>query len=48
VKPEQLDGVEARSRWGVSYSVDAMLEHAVMHPMRHAFQIEGWLAEDPR
>jgi hypothetical protein len=46
VRPEQLDGVEARSRWGVSYSVDAMLEHAVMHPLRHAFQIEAWLAED--
>jgi uncharacterized damage-inducible protein DinB len=28
----------------VSYSVDAMLEHAVMHPVRHRFQIEAWLA----
>ena len=26
--------------WGVEYSIDAMLEHAVMHPMRHAFQLE--------
>lgn len=27
------------SRWGVDYCVDAMLEHAVMHPSRHAFQL---------
>jgi hypothetical protein len=27
------------SRWGVEYCVDAMLEHAVMHPVRHAFQL---------
>lgn len=28
------------SRWGVGYCVDAMLEHAVMHPIRHSFQLE--------
>jgi hypothetical protein len=26
--------------WGPPYCVDAMLEHAVMHPIRHAFQLE--------
>lgn len=44
VEPGTLDGVEAKSRWGPTYSIDAMLEHAVMHPLRHAFQIEAWLA----
>lgn len=29
-----------KSRWGVEYCVDAMLEHAVMHPIRHAFQLQ--------
>jgi len=43
IEPEALDRVEAKSSWGVTYSVDAMLEHAVMHPARHAFQIEEWL-----
>jgi hypothetical protein len=43
VEPGTPDRVEAPSRWGVSYSIDAMLEHAVMHPLRHAFQIEAWL-----
>jgi len=31
---------EYRSRWGTLYCVDAMLEHAVMHPIRHGFQLE--------
>jgi hypothetical protein len=26
--------------WGTPYSVDAMLEHAVMHPIRHAWQLK--------
>jgi uncharacterized damage-inducible protein DinB len=26
--------------WGVTYTIDAMLEHAVMHPIRHTFQLE--------
>jgi hypothetical protein len=25
--------------WNVDYCIDAMLEHAVMHPMRHRFQL---------
>ena len=29
-----------QSRWGVDYCIDAMLEHAVMHPIRHVFQLE--------
>ena len=30
-----------RSRWNVDYCIDAMLEHAVMHPIRHRFQLEA-------
>ena len=33
------------SRWGAPYTIDAMLEHAVMHPIRHAHQLERLLAE---
>jgi hypothetical protein len=33
-----------RSNWGTLYCLDAMLEHAVMHPMRHRFQLEELLA----
>ena len=28
------------SNWGVEYCIDAMLEHAVMHPIRHEFQLK--------
>ena len=35
---------EHESRWGVRYCIDAMLEHAVMHPLRHRHQLETLLA----
>jgi uncharacterized damage-inducible protein DinB len=28
------------SYWGEQMSIEGMLEHAVVHPMRHAFQLE--------
>jgi hypothetical protein len=31
---------EFKSSWKVTYCIDAMLEHAVMHPRRHRFQLE--------
>lgn len=30
-----------KSRWGVEYCIDAMLEHAVMHPIRHEYQLNN-------
>lgn len=27
------------SNWGTGYCIEAMLEHAVMHPIRHEFQL---------
>ena len=32
VGDDRLETPEYRSRWGTMYCVDAMLEHAVMHP----------------
>ena len=29
-----------KSRWGEDISLEGMLEHAVMHPLRHRFQLE--------
>ena len=40
VGDDRLDRPEYLSRWQTLYSIDAMLEHAVMHPIRHAFQLE--------
>lgn len=43
VAPDRFEAEDHASRWGNLYSVDAMLEHAVMHPMRHAYQLEALL-----
>ena len=34
------------STWGTPFSIEAMLEHAVVHPMRHAFQLEELMGAD--
>jgi len=39
-----FDHTTAAASWGPVYCVDAMLEHAVMHPARHRFQLEELLA----
>jgi hypothetical protein len=40
VPDDQLETPEYPSRWRTRYCVDSMLEHAVMHPIRHAFQLD--------
>lgn len=40
VADDRLETPEYPSRWQTRYCIDAMLEHAVMHPIRHAFQLE--------
>jgi len=32
------------SRWGMDYLIESMLEHAVVHPMRHTFQLRDLMA----
>jgi hypothetical protein len=29
-----------KARWGDDYSIEQMLEHAIVHPMRHRIQLE--------
>ena len=36
-------GATHKTRWGEDMSCEGMLEHAVMHPLRHRFQIEELL-----
>jgi len=40
---EERFNEEYPSRWKVTYCVDAMMEHAVMHPIRHAYQLQDLL-----
>jgi hypothetical protein len=34
------------TRWKVKYCIDAMLEHAVMHPVRHSFQLRKLMGKE--
>jgi uncharacterized damage-inducible protein DinB len=40
IPEEKFHSPTYKSRWGVEYCIDAMLEHAVMHPIRHEFQLK--------
>ena len=46
VGDDRLEAPEYPSRWQTRYCIDAMLEHAVMHPIRHAFQLEELVNRD--
>jgi uncharacterized damage-inducible protein DinB len=41
VPPEKFEDKLYTARWGVDYCIDAMMEHAVMHPIRHEFQLKN-------
>ena len=45
VPDERLETPEYPSRWQTRYCIDSMLEHAVMHPIRHAFQLDGLIKD---
>lgn len=40
---EQTGAVRINSRWGVQYDMEQMLEHAIVHILRHRRQIERFL-----
>ena len=48
VPDDRLETPEYPSRWETRYCIDSMLEHAVMHPIRHAFQLNELLNDLPR
>lgn len=37
--PDDIESQVFQARWGTPYCIDAMLEHAVMHPIRHTHQL---------
>jgi len=41
----QLAPAQYQSRWGDPFMIDQMLEHAVVHPMRHRIQLARILGE---
>jgi len=48
VQPEKFENEVYKSNWGVDYCIDAMLEHAVMHPTRHQYQLKNLIAEQSK
>lgn len=40
---EEISGTVINSRWGVVYDVEGLLEHAVVHILRHRRQIEKFI-----
>ena len=40
LEDRELAPVTYKSRWGEDYNIEQMLEHAVVHPMRHRIQLE--------
>ncbi len=45
VSDERLEPPPELYTPGMPYWIDAMLEHAVMHPIRHAFQLENLIRQ---
>jgi uncharacterized damage-inducible protein DinB len=44
IEEDKFHSPTFKSRWGVEYCIDAMLEHAVMHPIRHEFQLRNLIS----
>lgn len=42
---EQIMAIQIRSRWGAVYDLEQLLEHAIVHVLRHRRQIERFLTE---
>ncbi len=40
---EEITGTVINSRWGVVYNVEGLMEHAVVHILRHRRQIEKFI-----
>lgn len=41
----ELTPAAYKSRWEDAYTVEQMLEHAIVHPMRHRIQLERLMAQ---
>ncbi len=40
---EEISAAAVRSRWGVTYDIEQLLEHAIVHVLRHRRQIEKFI-----
>ncbi len=40
---KEIQGISMKVRWGVTYDLEQLLEHAIVHILRHRRQIERFL-----
>ena len=43
ITDEEMEGVYFKTNWGVQYNIDQLMEHAIVHVLRHRRQIEKFL-----
>lgn len=48
ITDEKLDSLRVEARWGPVYTVEQMMEHAIVHVLRHRRQLEQLLAAPGR
>ena len=42
---EEIENITIPSRWGVTYNLEQLLEHAIVHILRHRRQIEKFMLQ---
>ncbi|HUQ34137.1 MAG TPA: hypothetical protein VM095_18595, partial [Pyrinomonadaceae bacterium] len=40
---EEISGIVIKTRWGAVYDAEGLLEHAIVHLLRHRRQIEKFI-----
>lgn len=43
ITDEEMHEIFFKTRWGVNYNIDQLLEHAIVHVLRHRRQIQKFL-----
>jgi uncharacterized damage-inducible protein DinB len=43
---EEISGIVIKSRWGAIYDAEGLLEHAIVHLLRHRRQIEKFIRRE--
>jgi uncharacterized damage-inducible protein DinB len=43
ITDEEMETIFFKTRWGVNYNIDQLLEHAIVHILRHRRQIQKFL-----
>jgi uncharacterized damage-inducible protein DinB len=43
---EEITTIQMQVRWGPTYDLEQLLEHAIVHVLRHRRQVERFLARD--